>query len=124
MADVTDKTEKEHIWYRQLVCRNLLKDQLVDGFDYSCKKKASFCESCVEGKHYRSIFSVSEMRAKEPLDLIHSDVCGKINEKSLSRAEYFVTFIDNKTRYVWVYVLKQKTKNSHDSWKGSRWWKD
>ena len=53
------------------------------------------------------------MRAKEPLDLIHSGVCRKINEKSLSRAEYFVTFIDNKTRYVWVYVLKQKKQRIH-----------
>ena len=42
MANVADKTEKEHILHRQFgleVCRNLLKDQLVDGFDYSCKRK-------------------------------------------------------------------------------------
>ncbi len=31
----------------------------------------------------------------EPLDLVHSDLCGKINEKSLSGAEYFLTFIDD-----------------------------
>lgn len=48
-------------------------------------------------------------KAKEPLDLVHSDVCGKVNCKSLSGAEYFLTFINNKTRYTWVYVLKRKS---------------
>ena len=31
-----------------------------------------------------------------------------MNEKSLSGAEYFLSFIDDKTRYVWVYFLKSK----------------
>ena len=44
------------------------------------------------------------------LELIHSDVCGKINSKSLSGAEYFVTFVGDKTRYIWIYVLKCKSQ--------------
>ena len=36
---------------------------------------------------------------------MHSDLCGKMNENSL---EYFLSFIDDKTRYVWVYFLKSK----------------
>ena len=39
---------------------------------------------------------------------MHSDVCGKISTKSIGGAEYFLTFIDNKTRYVWVHTLKHK----------------
>ena len=35
-------------------------------------------------------------------------MCGKMNEKSLGGAEYFLTFIDDKTRYVWVYCLQRK----------------
>ena len=31
-----------------------------------------------------------------------------MNAKSLSGAEYFLTFIDDKTHYIWVYVLKRK----------------
>ena len=47
-------------------------------------------------------------RWSELLGLVHSDVCGKMNAKSLSGAEYFLTFIDDKSRYVWVYILKHK----------------
>ena len=42
------------------------------------------------------------------LSLVHSDVCGKMSTKSLGGAEYFVTFIDDKSRMVWVYPIKTK----------------
>ena len=32
----------------------------------------------------------------------------KLNAKSLGGAEYFLTFIDDKTRFTWVYLLKRK----------------
>jgi len=33
-----------------------------------------------------------------------------MNAKSIGGAEYFLTFIDDKTRYVWVYPLKHKSQ--------------
>ena len=42
--------------------------------------------------------------------MIHSDVCGKLDTKSLSGAEYFLTFIDDKSRFAWIFVLKQKSE--------------
>ena len=41
---------------------------------------------------------------------MHSDVSGRLEAKSLSGAEYFVTFIDDKSRYVWIYILKNKSE--------------
>ena len=80
-----------------------------NGFDYDISKEIDFCESCVSGKIHRCPFPRNgRERAEEPLGLIHSDVCGKISSPSLSRAEYFVVFIDDKTHYVWVYVIKHK----------------
>ena len=72
-------------------------------------QKIGFCESCTEGKHHRTQFPTdSGKRSKELLALVHSDICDKINAKSLSGAKYFLTFIDDCTCYVWVYVLKCK----------------
>ena len=63
----------------------------------------------MEGKHHRRHFpTIGGKRSVEPLGLVHSDVCGKISTESLNGAEYFLTFIDDTTRYVWVYVLKRK----------------
>ena len=113
-AAVSEET-KEDAWHRRyghLGVRNLqklAKEKLVDDFDYNASRETSFCESCVEGKHHRSKFPVDGgKRSSEPLGLVHSDVCGKMNAKSLSGGEYFLTFIDDNTRYVWIYILKHK----------------
>ena len=77
-----------------------------------------FCESCVDGKHHRSNFPKASLhRAKEPLELIHSDFCGKMSIPSLSGALYLVTFIDDYTRYTWVYVLKREVFSVFKEWK-------
>ena len=41
---------------------------------------------------------------------MHSDVCGPMPTRSLGCASYFVTFIDDATRKVWVYAMKSKDK--------------
>ena len=63
---------------------------MADGFDYDPTKEIDFCESCVKGKHHRMPFPTGGgKRCEEPLGLVHSDVCGKINAQSLSGAKYF-----------------------------------
>ncbi|GJV12066.1 putative RNA-directed DNA polymerase [Tanacetum coccineum] len=47
-------------------------------------------------------------RTENILDLVHSDVCGPIKTKTLGGCSYFVTFIDDHSRKVWVYTLKTK----------------
>ena len=118
-VSVAEQETKEKIWHRRfghLGIQNLQKlarDKLVSGFDFDTSKQHNFCEACVDGKHHWSSFPTEvSSRAKEPLALVHSDVCGKMNAKSLGGAEYFLTFIDDCTHYTWVYVLKRKMKFS------------
>ena len=44
-------------------------------------------------------------RAKEPLQLIHSDICGPLETPSLSHAIYFGNFIDDFNKKSWFYFL-------------------
>ena len=55
-------------------------------------------------------FHQSKHRAKGPLELVHSAICGRIGEKSLGGSEYFLTFTDDYSRYSWVYMLKTKNQ--------------
>lgn len=110
-------TTKEEIWHRRYGhlgvqnLKRLARDKLVEGFDYDATKKPTFCEPCIDGKQSKIPFpKTGGDRSKNLLGIIHSDVCGKIETKSLSGAEYFVTFIDDKSRYVWVYVMKHKSE--------------
>ena len=68
----------------------LAKNELFVGFNYDVSKKIQFCELCAREKHYRSCLPTDgDKRSEDPLGLIHNDVCGKINAKSLSGAKYF-----------------------------------
>ena len=69
------------------------------------------CEDCQFGKQHRSSFpSESSWRAKKPLELIHSDLCGPMPVASFGGNLYFITFIDDFSRKVWVYFLKEKSE--------------
>eukprot|EP00171_Calliarthron_tuberculosum_P021000 IDg21000t1 len=58
----------------------------------------------------RTLFpKASKNRATIILDLVHSDIAGPLPVSSKGRARYFVTFIDDKSRWVAVYFLKVKS---------------
>ena len=67
------------------------------------------CESCLEGKITKRPFSAKGARAKEPLELIHSDVCGPSNVHARGGYEYFVTFIDDYSMYGYIYLMQRKS---------------
>jgi hypothetical protein len=111
---LNEKKSKERLWHRRYghlgeqSLKKLASKELVQRFDYNVTNSIGFCETCTGGKLHRSRFETSKSQTKEPLELVHSDVCGKMKEKSLGGAEYFLTFTDNHTRYSWIYPLKTK----------------
>ena len=116
------------IWHRRFGhlsfsgLQSLQKYSMVVGLDLDCPPEIGFCEPCTEAKIHRLSFNQhTSMRAQGPLELVHSDVCGKVGEKSLSGGEYFVTFIDDYSRYVWIYILKRKCEvfPCFQKWKAS-----
>ena len=66
------------------------------------------CDYCLFGKHHRVSFSKVSKKKTNALELVYSDVCGPMEVESLGGRRYFVTFIDDATRKVWVYLLKTK----------------
>ena len=70
-----------------------------------------FCEHCVFGKQKRLSFSTAVHRTKSTLDYIHSDLWGPSREPSKGNgSRYMLTFIDDFSRKVWVYFLKEKNQ--------------
>ena len=87
----------------------LQSKSMVNGLSYSPKKETSICEGCIYGKQHRLPFpKVSQRITKKPLELIHSDVCGPISVPTIGGSRYFITFIDNYTRYTIAYMMKHK----------------
>ncbi|KAG6524805.1 hypothetical protein ZIOFF_014749 [Zingiber officinale] len=73
--------------------------------------KQHICEGCAFGKQHRLPFPKGvSWRAKEKLELIHTDVCGPMDTLSHAQNRYFILFIDDHTRMTWVYFMRQKSE--------------
>jgi len=104
------------LWHRRLGHLNIkgvhALQNMVSGMNLGnmpCPTSSFLCEGCIEGKqHCKPFPSDGGMRATEPLEIVHSDVCGPMRTTSLGGARYFLTYIDDFSRKVWVYLLKSK----------------
>ena len=84
----------------------LSKRGLLDGQSIS---KLEFCEHCVFGKQRRVRFAKGIHKTKGTLDYVHSDLWGPSRVPSKGGANYMLTIIDDYSRKVWVFFLKQKS---------------
>jgi transposase InsO family protein len=70
--------------------------------------KGSKCHVCVQSKQPRKPHKAAEARHLAPLELVHSDLCEMNGELTKDGKRYFMTFIDDCTRFCCVYLLKIK----------------
>ncbi|CAA7057520.1 unnamed protein product [Microthlaspi erraticum] len=66
------------------------------------------CDTCFRAKHTRDCFQESYNKAAELFGLIHCDIWGPYRTVSSSGASYFLTIVDDFSRAVWIYLLREK----------------
>lgn len=112
---VPKQFELWHRRYGHLSAKNLetlVRDKMVVGLDVKPGAKGGdeiVCDSCIAGKQTRMPFSAREgRRSSRVLELVHSDVCGPVSPVSIDGENYFVTFIDDWSRFTVVYLMNSK----------------
>ncbi|GKA93173.1 retrovirus-related pol polyprotein from transposon TNT 1-94 [Tanacetum coccineum] len=102
--------ESSNVWHARLghvnfnSLRRLIKFNSIPNCHIDSKYK---CETCVEAKLTRTSFK-SVKRTTEPLDMVHTDICDLKSLPTKGGNKYFITFIDDCTKYCYVYLLKSK----------------
>jgi hypothetical protein len=100
-----------HQRYRHINHPDLLllqKKNMVEGLPM-LKNEKVVCDGCALGKMRKDEFpSNPDKKKRDVLDLVHTDVCGPMQTRSLGYA-YFMLFIDDFTRYTWVSFLRRKS---------------
>ena len=56
-------------------------------------------------------FAGHSERASDLLGLIHTDVCGPISSIARRGYQYFITFIDDFSRYGDIYLMRHKSES-------------
>ena len=89
----------------------LLKEELAEGIVVDQHSELSdICDHCLAGKQHRDPFPhLSEHRSTVLLGRIHSDVHGPL-PKTPYGYRYWLTLIDDMSRYKRVYLLKKKSE--------------
>ena len=104
------------LWHRRFCHLNredtqrLMKGNLVSGVVVkSSQEMDPICEPCLAGKQHRvAVPKSAQNRSSVPLQLVHSDVHGPLPVQSRAHNKYWITFIDDATRFWAVLPLKDK----------------
>ena len=107
------KVDDSNLWHHYLShisnkrLAKLAKEGLIDSFDAD---SLGTCESCLKGKMAKAHFPGKGQRAKELLELIHSNVCGPMSLQARGGYSNFITFTNDYSRYGYIYLIKHRSE--------------
>ena len=108
---------KVEVWHQRLghpnnvILSHLIKHDFLGSKDQCFNHKLSFdCSTCRLGKSKILPFPSHGGHANTSFEIIHSDVWGITPVVSHAQYKYFVTFIDDYSRFTWVYFLRTKAE--------------
>ena len=103
-----------HLWHARLGHPNYRTVTSLSRLGYiSCSNKwvnidSEICFGCKLGKSHRLPFSLNDGRCAMPFDCLHYDLWGSSPVLSFTGYRYYAVFIDDYTRFSWIFLLKQK----------------
>ncbi|KAJ4774690.1 Gag/pol [Rhynchospora pubera] len=83
--------------------------KFITDYHLPCNKtEFHMCTDCSLAKSHKLPFSCSNSLSVAPLDLIHADVWGPAPVVTSNGFRYYVVFIDDCTKFVWIFFLHSK----------------
>lgn len=108
----TTSVQDVNIWHRKLGHPSLSTltqlQNILPG--YTHKSKLLFCDACKQGKLHQTPHITQPLRTTKPFQLVHSDLWGPAFTASAYGYKYYIHFIDDYTRYTWIYPLTVKSE--------------
>ena len=84
----------------------LIKDEILSNLDFL---DIVTCVDCIKGKLTIKVRN-AKLGCIELLGVIHTYICGPFTHLAMGGYKYFITFIDDYSRYVFVELIREKSK--------------
>jgi hypothetical protein len=101
-----------HLWHQRLGHPSTAPVQFLSNKipEIMCNPN-HICNICPLAKQTRLFFSPSTSKSSNaPFDLIHCDIWGPHKLPTQTGARYFLTIVDDFTRFTWIHLLKFKSE--------------
>ncbi|CAN6472385.1 unnamed protein product [Victoria cruziana] len=85
----------------------LVSNGILDSLDFA---DFDICIECIKGK-MTNIKNTGAIRVSGVLKLIHTDICSPFPTASWNGQQYFITFIDDYSRYCYLYLISEKSQS-------------
>jgi hypothetical protein len=95
-----------HIHFDNLV--KVSKKQAVKEMPNITKPTSTLCKHCQQGKKTKTKFKSKKYSMTRPLEIVHTDLFGPTKTKGLKGEKYFMLLVNDYTRMVAVFFLKNK----------------
>ena len=103
------------LWHKRLGHLNfdnlarISKNKKVRGLP-QISKPVNICEKCVKRKQTRVSLKKNEYLSNRPLEFFHIALCVLTKSTPLNGEKYFMLFVEDYSRMVWVTFLKHESK--------------
>ena len=114
-VDNTRKNETIDLWHARLghvgyhKLKLIMEKFMLKGLAQLEVKADAVCAGCEYGKTHQLPYKDPKFKATKPLELIHSHLFGPLKQASISGIRYMVTFIDDYSRYRWIFFKNEKS---------------
>ena len=101
------------LWHKRLgyISKNrierLVSNGILDSLDFT---NFTVCVECIKRKQTKNK-SLGANRASEVLELIHTDIYGPFPKASWNVQQYFISFIDDYSKYGYLYLIKENSQS-------------
>nr|KAJ0220159.1 hypothetical protein LSAT_V11C200069570 [Lactuca sativa] len=85
----------------------LVSDEVLSNLNFTDLK---ICVECIKGKQTKTK-RLDATRSSDVLELIHTDICGPFPSASWNGQQYFISFIDDYSRYGYLYLIHEKSQS-------------
>ncbi|GKC41176.1 putative ribonuclease H-like domain-containing protein [Tanacetum coccineum] len=111
--------DESNLWHRRLGHINfknmnkLVRGNLVRGLPSKIFENDHSCVACQKGKQHKASCKTKLVNSiSKPLHMLHMDLFGPTNVKSLMKKSYCLVVTDDFSRFSWVFFLATKDETS------------
>lgn len=113
LSAIRENLEDHSLWHKRLghaistILYALKKNRNINFPSWT--KQPNLCVSCQLGKNCKQTFKLSNNKSKFPLECIHCDLWGSSPIASTQNYHFYALFVDDFTRFSWLFPLKNKS---------------